>query len=279
MKTNRIEKAGRLPLITFVLVMLLCTAVSAKTVALKYDKEEKKYYTIYSAQESETISFRMPVKYNGLLFVDGIRENISTGSTGGVALTMYNAKGDRLDFKASNYVDATTGTGVTYAVSPGNYYFRVKVSKNNNYLIRAGYLKGSSMTSPKGGVSKAKAYTLARNRAAGGLISAAAYSVRKWFRFYVPKESRPVKLHIQISGGQGYTTVYAAGPNKGSTRKIRIKAGNETPVSKDLYLYQPAGAGSGPKGPKPGWYYVLFTKGTGNEKYSSGQVAVKWSYY
>ena len=96
----------------------------------------------------------------------------------------------------------------------------------------------------------------------------------------MPKQSKGVKIRVLVSGGQGPTTAYIAGPNLSSTRKMTIYAQKGYNKWEDLSMYtQVYGSRSYKTGPKPGWYYVLVTKGTGNQKYASSRFAIKWSYY
>ena len=277
MKTKSL-KIRQLLLATIALVMLLSTAAMAKTITLKYNKSNKLYYATYTATKDETVSFKMPVKYNGLLEVTG-GYYTSYGGPYGISETMYNARGYRLDYWSSNYVNFDSNTTEQYAVTPGNYYFRVKVYKGNRYIFGASYVP-KVLGSPKGGSSKARSYTLARNKAVSGIISAANYKQAKWFKFYVPKTSKGVKIRVLAKGGQGWINAYIAGPNLSKTRKMTIQAQNGYNHWQDLNMYtQYYGSRSYKSGPKPGWYYVLVTKGTGNYKYSSTRFSVKWSYY
>ncbi len=274
MRTKRCPKIRRLLLTTIALVMLLSSAVMAKNITLKYNKSYKLYYATYKATKNETLYFVMPVKYNGLIDVTGC-EISPYGNRWGISTTMYNARGYRLDYYSSNYVNINNESYERYAVTPGYYYFKVKATKGYTYVFGVGYVPKTG-GAPKGGTSKGRAYTLTRGRAATSIISAASYKCPRWFKFYVPKTGYGVKLRVQNNGGQGPITVYVAGPNLSSTKKYTVSPR----YYQDLSMYQTVyGSRYYRTGPKPGWYYVLVSKGTGNYKYASSQFAIKWSYY
>lgn len=278
MKTKGL-KIRRLLLATIALVMLLGTAAMAsKTITLRYNSGNKLYYGTYKATKDDTLYFKMPVKYNGLLEVTG-GYMTSYGGPYGISETMYNARGYRLDYWSSNYVNYDTNTTEQYAVTPGNYYFKVKAYKGNTYIFGASYVP-KVLGSPKGGSSKARSYTLARNKAVSGIISSYSYKQAKWFKFYVPSTSKGVKIRVLAKGGQGWINAYIAGPNLSRTRKMTIHCQKGYNHWQDLNMYtQHYGYRYYKTGPKPGWYYVLVTKGTGSDKYSSTRFTVRWSYY
>ena len=279
MKTKSL-KIRRLLLATIALVMLLSTAAMAKTITLKYDKSNKMYAAAYTATKDETINFKMPAKYSGRLLVTGGYRSSYSSNIYGISETLYNAKGYRLDYYSSNYVNFDSDIYETYAITPGNYYFRVKAYKGNTYVLGVKYIP-KVVNSPKGGSSKARAYTLTRNKAVSGIISAAGYKQAKWFKFYVPKQSRGVKLRVLLQpGGQGRTKVYVAGPGLSSTQYFTIWPEDNRQKWYDLNMYtQVSGSRYYKTGPKAGTYYALVTKEGGGYKYSSSQFAIRWSYY
>ena len=113
-----------------------------------------------------------------------------------------------------------------------------------------------------------------------GVISAASFKGAKWFRFYVPKQGKPVNLKVQLNGGQGQLIFYVAGPNFKSTQKNLITPSISQAKSRTLTIWQEDAYTKKKTGPKPGWYYVLVTKNSSSSTYkrSNGQFAIKWYY-
>ena len=263
-------------LLTAAFVMLMCVPTMAQvTKTMKY--KDGFYQAGYTAQKNENIYFKLKVTKYGL--VDVLGSEISPyGSVYGTRITLVNASHKRRDYYSSVYVNAKSGsvTYSRYAVSPGTYYFRIKMSKGYTYKLFADY-KCTSNNS--GGSSKSKAVTLSKGKAVTGVISAASLKGAKWFKFYVPQQGKPVSLKLQVNGGQGEITFYLAGPNFKSTQKNTIYPNATQSKSRAITMWQENVYTKVKTGPKAGWYYLLVTKNSNNSyKRSNGQFAVKWSY-
>ena len=278
MRTNKSRLFRKMLLATLAAVMMFSSAVMAKTVTMKWNSSNKMYMRRYTAQKSGTVKFKLNITKNGLLDVTGLSKS-SLGSLYGVSITLVNGNGTRLDYYSSNYVNANNSDYYArYAVTPGTYYLKVKANEGYQYVLGA---KFKVKCANAGGTSKAKALTLPRGKAATGVISAYSFKQARWFKFYVPSQGNPVKLVMQLNGGQGMTTIYTAGPGLKSTRTDTIFAVKGESRTLTLTLSQKVytSSGSYTTGPKAGWYYVLFTKdSSGSYKRSSGQFAVKWNY-
>ena len=280
MKTKRNGFLRKLLLMTLAVMMLMSTAAMAGSVKkLKYDSGTKLYIRTYTAKKDGVVRFKLTVKKYGLLDVAGSYQSPS-GYTGGVTFAMRDSNRKLLDYYKTNYSKlGTTDNFVRYAVSPGTYYFHVKANKGYRYTMAAGFANTSANS---GGASKAQALTLPRGKAATGLISPRSFSQPKWFKFYVSKQNNPVKLTVQLNGGQGRLTVYTAGPGLSKTDVSYLypdkKRAAYTTLTLSTKVYR-NGVYTGRTGPAAGWYYVLVTKDTQNNyKRSSGQFAIKWTY-
>ena len=278
MKTNKSSLLRKLLLATLAAVMMLSTAAMAKTVTVKWNSSKKIYYKAYTAQTSGNLYFKLQLKQNGLLDVSGFYKSIY-GSNYGYDVTLLNGNGTCLDYHTSgNYINSLKEYYVRYAVTPGTYYFKVKASEGCKYIFGANF---KTKCANAGGTSKARALTLPRGKVATGVISAYSFKQARWFKFYVPQQSKPVKLVVQLNGGQGYTNAYIAGPNlkKTASHSIDARLNRTNGFTYTMSQRVSTGGYSYTTGPKAGWYYLLLTKDTsGNNKRSSGQFAVKWDY-
>lgn len=277
MKTEK-RYVRRLFLFTAILVMLMSSVVMAKTVDMKYDSAHKMYIGSCKADADGNLFFRVKLSQYGLVDVTGLYQS-TYGGQYGVSATLVNAKGTVLDYYSSNYLNSNNGTYVRYAVAPGTYCIKVPARKGYAYAVAASYFLKSGHN---GGSKKSKAVTLKRNKAKTGVISASSFKAQsKYFKFYVPEQSKPVKLKLIVNGGQGQMRFYISGPNLKKTRKEKIYPSLNYQRSTELTMYQTVtrGGRSYKTGPKAGWYYVMVRKASsGAYKRSSGQFAVKWSY-
>lgn len=277
MKTNK-KRLRVFFLFTAVFMMLMSLTVMAKTVDLKFDKYYNEYIGRCKATEDGNLFFKLKVSKYGLLDVSG-QCQYANGQLGGINVTLVNSKGKVLDFKSSSPVSSGAGTYVRYAVAPGTYYFKVPAKKGTDYAVQSVYaLTGGH----SGGATKSKAVKLKRNKTKTGVISASSFKAqKKWFKFYVPEQSRAVNLKLMLNGGQGRTVFYISGPNIKGTKSVKISPDRKYQKYTIMKLYQRVTKYgiSYTTGPKAGWYYVRVCKPTsGKYKRSSGQFALQWTY-